>query len=217
MPVSVTTLPCLIHGRAILFINAGLFKTASIHYSQGMSVTEQNDEALMLAYAGGDARAFEQLYQRHKDKVYRYFLRHCHEQTHADDLFQDTWSNLINARTRYTDSAKFTTWLFQIAHNRLIDHFRRQNIRVADPVDEDLPDQNQQQPEQLASQQQSIQQLYKLIGQLPQDQRDAFLLHQEAGLTLEQIAETTGTTRETVKSRLRYAIQKLKQGMEWPS
>ena len=86
--------------------------------------TETRDEDLMLAYAAGDAAAFDALYARHKGGVYRYLLRHCGHAGVADELFQDVWMNVIRARARYVPSAKLTTWLYRIAHNRLIDHWR---------------------------------------------------------------------------------------------
>ena len=82
------------------------------------------DEDLMLAYAAGDAAAFDTLYARHKGGVYRYLLRQCRQGGVADELFQDVWMNLIRARASYVPSAKFTTWLYRLAHNRLIDHYR---------------------------------------------------------------------------------------------
>ncbi len=78
----------------------------------------------MLAYAAGDAAAFDALYARHKGGVYRYLLRHCGNAGTADELFQDVWMNVIRARASYAPSAKFATWLYRIAHNRVIDHWR---------------------------------------------------------------------------------------------
>lgn len=169
----------------------------------------------MQAYATGEAACFDILYHRHKDRVYRYFLRQCSDTAAVDDLFQDTWSNIIRARSTYTVTARFTTWLYQIAHNRLIDHFRRMNVRPVENLEDDPPVPSPVSIEQQLDGQKTLQQLYLLIGELPRDQRDAFLLKEEAGLSLEEIAAVTGTNRETVKSRLRYALQKLKQGLGW--
>src|SRR5512138_1572570 len=80
------------------------------------------DETLMLAYRDGDAGAFDRLYARHKGPVYRYLRRHAQDQ--ADELAQDVWIRVIHAREGYDVRAKFTTWLYTIAHNRLMDHFR---------------------------------------------------------------------------------------------
>ena len=84
-----------------------------------------SDEELMLAYRDGDAGAFDTLYRRHKGPVYRYMLRQCRDAGVADELFQDVWMNLIRARESYTVQAKFTTYIYTMAHNRLIDHYRK--------------------------------------------------------------------------------------------
>ena len=86
--------------------------------------TAPGDEDLMLSYAAGDAAAFDALYARHKGGVYRYLVRQCAHAGTADELFQDVWMNVIRVRTSYEPTAKFTTWLYRIAHNRLIDHWR---------------------------------------------------------------------------------------------
>jgi RNA polymerase sigma-70 factor (ECF subfamily) len=78
---------------------------------------DSSDEDLMLAYAAGDAAAFDAIYARHKGGVYRYLLRQCRDAGIAEQLFQDVWMNLIRVRTRQP-SAKFTTWLYTLAHNR---------------------------------------------------------------------------------------------------
>lgn len=210
----VSSLPCMIC-RAGFLLYLPLGKQQQIEYAFVPMHTDKSDEELMQAYASGEAACFDLLYHRHKDRVYRYFLRQCADTSVVDDLFQDTWSNLIRARKSYTVTARFTTWLYQIAHNRLIDHFRRQNVRAVESLEDDPPSLSQASLERQLDSQKAVQQLYRLIAELPQDQRDAFLLKEEAGLSLEEIAAVTGTNRETVKSRLRYALQKLKQGLGW--
>jgi RNA polymerase sigma-70 factor (ECF subfamily) len=91
---------------------------------------ESTDEELMLLYRDGDAGAFDALYARHKGGLYRYLLRQCRDAAAAEELFQDVWMNLIRARAGYTVQAKFTTYLYRLAHNRLIDHYRK-NSHVA--------------------------------------------------------------------------------------
>ena len=86
---------------------------------------ESSDEELMLGYRDGDAGAFDVLYARHKGGLYRYLHRQCRDAAAAEELFQDVWMNLIRARTGYTVQAKFTTYLYRLAHNRLIDHYRK--------------------------------------------------------------------------------------------
>lgn len=174
------------------------------------------DEQLMLNYRKGEAAAFEVLYQKHKGPLYRYVLRQCDE-SYVDEIFQDIWMKLINARERYKANAKFTTWLYNIAHNRIIDHYRRQNIRAVNNHEENIeeaPSLTIKQPEQQAQNKEQVEQLLTAIKNLPNDQRDTFLLHQEAGLNLAEIAQTTGVSIEAAKSRLRYAIKKLHNDMK---
>jgi RNA polymerase sigma-70 factor (ECF subfamily) len=183
---------------------------------------EDTDEALMLRYAQGDAAAFDRLYARHRGPVFRYLLRQlAGQRTLAEELFQDIWMNLISARGGYKVEARFTTWLYTIAHNRVVDHYRRHRpIDVvqpdphddADPVAE-APAPETAGPERIAQAREQARRLLMLVEQLPIAQREAFLLHEEAGLSVDEIASVTGTDREAIKSRLRYALGKLRQGM----
>ena len=177
------------------------------------------DEDLMLAYAAGDAAAFDALYARHKGGVYRYVLRQCAHAGVADELFQDVWMNVIRARASYVPSAKFTTWLYRIAHNRLIDHWRAigQVELVTAGADDDaddpleaIPAARDDEPEARASARELSSRLKAACAALPAAQREAFLLHQEGGLELAEIAALTGAGVETVKSRIRYAVAKLR-------
>lgn len=162
----------------------------------------------MLAYAQGDAAAFERLYTRHKGPLYRYLLRGCSNRATAQELFQDVWSRLIKARRRYEPTAKFSTYLFSLAHNRLVDFYRRQ--RFTDELPDDSAAPAASQPEAQAASQSRAERLMAEIAALPFEQREALLLKEERGLTLEQIGEVTGVGRETVKSRLRYGLAKLR-------
>jgi len=179
------------------------------------------DERQMLAYAAGDAAAFDALYARHRGGVYRYLVRHCGNAGTADEMFQDVWMNVIRARAAYAPSAKFTTWLYRIAHNRLVDYWRTQGPaeRVAagggdvdDPPDPlaSIPGARGDEPEVRVGAKEIGVRLAAALAALPVAQRDAFLLHQEGGLGLAEIAELTGAGVETVKSRLRYALAKLR-------
>ena len=175
----------------------------------------------MLQYRDGDATAFDLLYARHKGALFRYCLRHCRERSSAEEIFQDVWMRVIGARQRYQPRAKFTTWLYRIAHNRLIDHYRSDNPgRFQSLGDEDdgvsaLPaaDGNDEPDRRLASGRQAAR-LRALLAALPAEQRDVFLLHEEAGLGLAAIAEVSGVGRETAKSRLRYALSKLRAALK---
>ena len=180
-----------------------------------------SDEDLMLAYAAGDAAAFDALYARHKGGVYRYLLRQCHQGVAVDELFQDVWMNLIRARATYTPSAKFATYLYRLAHNRLIDHYRASGqvrlVSADDAAYEEavaaLPAGRGLEPEMRAENRELGERLKSAVASLPPLQRDAFLLQQEAGLSLHEIAELTGVGIETVKSRLRYAVNKLRNDL----
>ena len=174
------------------------------------------DETLMIAYSNGDAGAFAELYQRHRAALYRFIRRQCAAAV-ADELFQDGWTRLIVARGRYKPTARFTTFLYQVARNRLIDHYRANGRNLEDSAGDDLPEPpaaGATQPENAAATRQQAGRLLSLIEALPAAQREAFLLHEEGGLTLEEIGEVTGVGRETVKSRLRYALNSLRKGME---
>src|SRR5262245_5521431 len=91
---------------------------------------EAPDEELMLAYRDGDAGAFEKLYARHRGALYRFVLRSLKDRAVAEELFQEAWIRVIEARERYAASARFTTWLYTIAHNLLVDHWRRKGLTL---------------------------------------------------------------------------------------
>jgi len=176
------------------------------------------DEALMLRYRdAGDAGAFAELYQRHRGGLYRFCLRMCRDAGRAEEIFQDAWMNLINARDRYRVEARFKTYLYQIAHNRVIDVLRRDG-RVTLSLDDEagvaisasLEAPAQDQPEIMIARKQRIERIADAVERLPAAQREAFLLHEEGELTLEEIATLTGVGRETAKSRLRYALLRLR-------
>ena len=170
----------------------------------------------------GAAPPFEPLPPRHKGPVYRYILRQCGVAALAEELFQDIWMNLIKARSRYEPRAKFTTRLDTLSHHRVVDHYRRQAAGVPisyddDPDDEPLieqvADSEVHQPDNEFERRRLGQRLLVQIAALPEAQREAFLLREESGLSLEEIARVTGVTTETAKSRLRYALTKLRQGL----
>ncbi|WP_144638409.1 RNA polymerase sigma factor [Bordetella genomosp. 13] len=183
-----------------------------------MDIARADDESLMLAYgAEGDTAAFDALYARHRAGLYRYLLRGTRNPQTADDLFQETWSRVIDARARYRPEARFSTWLLQIAHNLVVDSYRRQPARATVDDAEDvlaaMPAPEHEQPEQQVSQFQARRSLQRAIEQLPDEQRQALLLKWEQDLSVEDIAQITGTPRETVKSRLRYAIGRVRAAL----
>ena len=189
---------------------------------------EATDESLMLAYARGDVQAFSRLYERHEGGVYRFILRCVGQQSGSgvvDELHQETWFAVTRQAARYEPTARFATWLYTIARSRVIDHVRRQQTAGGPmkSLDEDadengsLTDSLQadaaQEPLRQLETRQQAQAFLAAVEQLPADQREAFLLQAEAGLSLEEIAAATGVGSETAKSRLRYARAKLRQAL----
>lgn len=183
----------------------------------------RSDEDLMRAYAAGDAAAFDALYQRHRGWLYNTLCRQMDNRSRVDDVFQETWLSLIRSAARYQASARFTTWLYLLARQRLVDEWRRLN-----PVDDavafnedgdqaDNPDliaaltDHSSDPLVQAQRRQLAQLIEQALQALPPLQREAFLLAEYADMSLEDIAQATASTRETVKSRLRYARAKLQQ------
>jgi RNA polymerase sigma-70 factor (ECF subfamily) len=174
-----------------------------------------SDEKLMLAYASGDLRAFDTLYTRTRGMLYRFILRSVADRASVDELFQETWSRLIASRERYRVEAKFSTWLLQIAHNLIVDSFRRARPQVsaeeAETVMRDLDAPEAERPEQVLSEFEQRRRLQLALDSLPDEQREAFVLRVESGLGLADIAQITGAGEETVKSRLRYAFAKVRE------
>jgi RNA polymerase sigma-70 factor (ECF subfamily) len=198
--------------------------------AMGIPGTDEGDEALMLAFARGDAASFERLYARHKGPTYRYLLRHTSEPATADELHQDVWMKVVRARERYAPDARFTTWLYTLARHRLVDHWRsRRGVHFtsldehadgtadADAAEGDPPvglAAGGDDPLTLTIDAQAGRRLVAALAGVPGPQRDAFLLHVEAGLSLEEIAQLAGVPAETIKSRLRYAYRKLRAALE---
>ena len=172
-----------------------------------------SDEELMQRYAAGDLDAFQRLYEHYRGGLYRYFLRQSSPEV-AEELFQDVWARVIQARRRYRPKAAFSTWLYTMARNRLVDHWRREGRRTGESLDDDCPGHTAYDagpgPQHLVDLRECIEQLLQLVTGLPAEQRQAFLLRHEAGMSLAQIAETMSTGAETAKSRLRYAMERLR-------
>lgn len=189
---------------------ATLSSVPTVAYAAAMDHTPE-DSALMLRYRDGDVSAFEILYRRHNDSLYRYLLRLCRNRDTAEDVFQEVWGKIIKARERYRPTAKFTTFLYRVAHNCFIDHLRRnqRHDRGVD-IDPDTQRAANVDPDVEVDRGLARQRLEAALKDLPNEQRDTFLLSEEAHLSLDEIAHVTGVNRETAKSRLRYAVNKLK-------
>ena len=174
-----------------------------------------SDEALMAGYANGNVTAFETLYKRHKDPLLRYFIRQVDTRAIAEELFQETWQNVIKASGSYKSSAKFTTYLYHIARNRLIDCYRKQGKVDWSSLDEDGALEpvaaSDNEPEKQLAAIEAQQSFESALAALPVAQKEVLILKFDNGMTVQDIAETIGDNPEAVKSRLRYAVQKLKQ------
>jgi len=183
----------------------------------------EDDGELMLRYADGDLRAFAALYSRHRGPLYRYVARLVQDREVADDLFQEVWSRVIAHRERYEPRARFSTYLYRVARNCCIDHLRRVAARPSlivagdESGDEDptlalcAPDEDS--PENRLERAELVARYRAALESLPLEQRDAFLLAEQSGLSLEEIAAVTGVGVETAKSRLRYALAKLRKAI----
>lgn len=173
---------------------------------------ERSDEQLMKSYAGGSMEAFEELYQRHRAALYRYLLRLAGDPATANDLYQGSWEKVIKARASYQPKAPFRAWLYRIAHNNAMDHFRRSRPSSDEALNE-LSGQDSPPAEELDNESRK-RALKDAIQKLAPEQKDALMLKIEGELDLQTIAELTGVNRETAKSRLRYAVKHLKHILE---
>ncbi|MBS7455645.1 RNA polymerase sigma factor [Coralloluteibacterium stylophorae] len=174
---------------------------------------DPSDETLMLAYAEGVAGAFDALYRRHRGPLFRFIQRSLGDREASEEVFQDVWQRVVAARSRYRTDARFTTWLYQIAHNRLGDHWRARRVRPGAPEDAEtrlgtLADAST--PDAELGEFERRRRLQIALAELPAEQRETLLLRLDQCLSLEAIAAITGVGAETAKSRLRYAVDKLR-------
>ena len=176
----------------------------------------------MGRYARGDAAAFECLYRRHEMRTWRYIVRNVGNRAIADELMQEVWFAVAREAPRYQPAARFTTWLFTIAHNRMIDSIRISRPQLsletvgyeAESVVEQLTADPCASPLAAAVARDQAGALNRAVESLPAEQREAFLLQVEGELSVEEIAAITDTSFETTKSRLRYARTKLRELLE---
>ena len=187
-------------------------------------LTAASDESLMQAYSAGDTRAFEVLYTRHRAPFWRYLTRLIGSSAEGEELFQDAWQRVIVARESYVSAgataeasgSPFRAWLFRIGHNLAMDRLRHKNIAPESSMDDNVlqfPAHSEAEPEHMSMSAEAHQRLMQSLAELPAEQREVVLLRAEGELSLEEIGVLTGHGRETVKSRLRYALAKLKQSL----
>jgi RNA polymerase sigma factor (sigma-70 family) len=183
------------------------------------TVADDSDEALIDRYARGEAAAFELLYRRHELRIWRYLNRNLRDAATADELMQEVWFAVARGAAQYRPSARFTTWLFSIAHNRMIDSIRARRRHMSleslghesDEVTRQLTADPSASPVAAAVARDEAAALIRAVEELPREQREVFLLQVEGDLDVEEIARITGSSFETTKSRLRYARTKLRQ------
>jgi len=186
------------------------------------------DEALMLRYCEGDLPAFKELYRRHSDGLYRFIAWRTPRKDWVDEIFQESWVALHRARSTYTPQSAFRTFLYQIARNRLVDLLRQHQLVLASDLghDEDgqgmfehLADQSQEadSPEEILERKQEAAELHVAIHSLPREQKEALIMQQFNDMSLEEIAQLYQVPMETVRSRLRYAMRKLRERLAEPA
>ena len=197
------------NARTIAAGSTALCSEPTLAYAPAMAHAPE-DSALMLRYRDGDVSAFETLY--------RYLLRLSGHRDTADDVFQEVWGKIIKARTTYRPTAKFTTFLYRVAHNCFIDHVRRNKRHAGNtPLEPELHSDPIESLEMTTERSLARERLVQALSTLPDEQRDAFLLREEGGLGVDDIALVTGCNRETAKSRLRYAVAKLRSAIDEPA
>ncbi len=172
-------------------------------------VTEPSDDRLMRSFCRGNQRAFDELYARYKQPLHNYMQRNCRVEHIAGELYQDVWLRVISSAKNYTKKGKFRAWIFTLAHNRLVDYYRKAEHQYAkDPETENLTGQSN--PEQAVISDETRRTLDEMVRTLPFEQQQAFYLREESGFSIREIAEIQGISKEAAKSRLRYAYAKLR-------
>lgn len=184
-----------------------------------MNDADASDETLMGRFARGDAAAFAALYQRHELRTWRYLERNVGSRAAAEELMQEVWFAVAREAGRYRPTARFTTWLFAIARNRMVDAVRARRPQVsldemgheAAAVIGRLTSDPGAGPLAAAEARDQAHALRQALARLPHEQRDALLLQLEGDLSIEEVAAITRASFETVKSRLRYARTRLRE------
>ena len=180
----------------------------------------------MLAFKAGDARAFETLVRKHRTPVFNFILRFTGHRARAEDVLQETWLKVVRSAREYEAKAKFTTWLFTIARNLCVDSARKESYRQASSLEapmgngaggeegrtlgEALPDGGAT-PERGAYNARLRPLIERALAGLPEEQREVFVLREYSGIAFKEIAEVTGVSENTVKSRMRYALEGLRR------
>jgi RNA polymerase sigma-70 factor, ECF subfamily len=184
-----------------------------------------SDEVLMLRYKDGDLGAFEVILEKHQQPLFSYAYRFCSDYHQAQDLVQEVFLRLVKMSKHYEPKAKFTTYLYTIAHNVCVDHLRRkkkrQHVSLSDPIDasneltiEDTMKDEGADPQREFQQKTFEQALHQAVEELPAERREVFLLREQQNLAFDEIARITGCLPSTAKSRMRYALQSIREKLQ---
>lgn len=188
--------------------------------------TESSDEQLMLDFRTGEARAFEVLLHRHRTPVFNFILRFTGHPARAEDLLQETWLKVVRRANDYQPKARFTTWLYTIARNLCVDSARKEKYRETEsleaPIGGDEADgagrslgevvaDRGPAPDRAAHNARLRPLLERALQSLPAEQREVFILREYSGVAFKEIAAVTGVPENTVKSRMRYALEGLRR------
>lgn len=178
-------------------------------------MTGKSDEELMLAYGAGDPAAFTELFERYRDRIYRYFLRHQSDWTVAEDLFQRTFLKLHDARHRYRPTSSFASWIYTIATNLLRDEARSRGVRTIETAgDRPLPERaDETSPEGMTLGRELAERIAAAVRELPPDQREAFILGKYEGLAYREVADILGCSEGSVKVRIHRAVKTLGEAL----
>ncbi|MFA7081465.1 MAG: sigma-70 family RNA polymerase sigma factor [Bacteroidales bacterium] len=186
-----------------------------------MLYDKKSDNELVAAYMNNDKQAFEVLLSRHKNKVYNYILSLVKDKALADDIFQDTHIKIVNTLRNgtYRDEGKYIQWVMRIAHNLVIDHFRRNQRFPTVRTDEnfdifDVLGNSEESIEQKIIREQINDDVKKLIRQLPEEQRKVLIMRHYSNMSFKDIAEKTDVSINTALGRMRYALINLRRMAE---
>ena len=189
-------------------------------------LTAEADEDLMVRYQRGEVRAFEVLLGRHRKSVFNFILRYVGDKETAEDLLQETFMRVIKGAEAYKRQAKFTTWLYTIARNLCVDQTRRRKHRRHASLDAPMASEADSGTlldvipgNEMASDRKTVNKalyarLQGAIASLGEEQREVFLMREFLDMPFKQIAEVVGVPENTVKSRMRYALEKLRLDLD---
>ena len=184
---------------------------------------EKTDEELLAEFQQGDAGAFERLLRRHRRPLYTFLVRMLGDRAKAEDLAQETFLRIVKGAATWEHRARFQTWLDTIARNLCVDQSRRERFRRADSLDAQDGEEGRPMVETVAADTAGPDRgaesarmrplLEEALLSLPAEQREVFVLREQAGVPFKEIAELLGVNENTVKSRMRYALQGLRKAL----